>query len=143
MLEAMDRFRSEAEKRFSDMCLLNEVFGFLNPHFLLRSDSIEIDMDKFEKMYAVADDVNFTELRLEQCLSTECIVHPRVYKIFQRCTTMMGCTRCVLFKNSHNVPHISSTPAQCVNFSQILKPYLSGSVHCLSFPACLFIMLVT
>jgi len=63
MLEAMDRFRSEAEKRFSDMCLLNEVFGFLNPHSLLRSDSIEIDMGKFEKMYA--DGVNFTELRLE------------------------------------------------------------------------------
>ena len=34
MLEAMDRFRSEAEKRFSEMCLLNEVFGFLNPHTL-------------------------------------------------------------------------------------------------------------
>jgi len=56
MLEAMDRFWSEAEERFSDMCLLNEVFGFLNPHSLLRSHSIEIDMDKFEKMYA--DDVN-------------------------------------------------------------------------------------
>ena len=35
MLEAMDRFWSEAEKRFSKMCLLNEVFGFLNPHTLL------------------------------------------------------------------------------------------------------------
>ena len=63
MLEAMDRFRSEAEKRFCEMCLLNEVFGFLNPHSLLQSDSMEIDMGKFEKMYA--DDVNFIELRLE------------------------------------------------------------------------------
>ena len=63
MLEAMDRFRSEAEKRFSEMCLLNEVFGFLNSHSLLQNDSMEIDMGKFEKMYA--DDVNFTELRLE------------------------------------------------------------------------------
>ena len=63
MLEAMDRFRSEAEKRFSEMCLLNEVFGFLNSHTLFRSDSIETDMSKFEKMYA--DDVNFTELKLE------------------------------------------------------------------------------
>ena len=63
MLEAMDRFRSEAEKRFSEMCLLNKVFGFLNSHTLLRSDSIEIDMGRFEKMYA--DDVNFTELKLE------------------------------------------------------------------------------
>ena len=63
MLEAMDRFRSEAEKRLSEMCLLNEVFGFLNSHTLLRSNSIEIDVGKFEKMYA--DDVNFTELKLE------------------------------------------------------------------------------
>ena len=63
MLEAMDRFWSEAEKRFSEMCWLNEVFGFLNSHTLLRSDSIEIDMGKYEKMYA--DDVNSTELKLE------------------------------------------------------------------------------
>ena len=63
MLEAMDRFRSEAKKRFSEMCLLNEVFDFLNPHTLLRSDSVEIDMGKFEKIYA--DDVNFTESKLE------------------------------------------------------------------------------
>ena len=28
MLEAMDRFQSEVEKRFSEMDLLNEVFGF-------------------------------------------------------------------------------------------------------------------
>ena len=41
MLEAMDRFRSEAEKRFSEICMLNEVFGFLNPHALLRSENIE------------------------------------------------------------------------------------------------------
>ena len=63
MLKAMNRFRSEAEKRFSEMCLLNEVFGFLNPHTLFRSDSIKIDTGKFEKMYA--EDVNFTELKLE------------------------------------------------------------------------------
>ena len=45
------------------MCLPNEVFGFLNPHTLLRSDSIEIDVGKYEKMYD--DDVNFTEFKLE------------------------------------------------------------------------------
>ena len=50
-------------KRFSEMCLLNEAIGFLNPHTLLRSDSIETEMGKFEKMYA--DDVNFTDLKLE------------------------------------------------------------------------------
>ena len=58
LLEAMDRFRSEAEKRFSEICMLNEVFGFLNPHALLRSDDIEEDMNKFKNMYA--DDVNFS-----------------------------------------------------------------------------------
>ena len=63
LLEAMDRFRSEVEKSFSKMCLLNKIFGYLNSHSLLQSDSMEIDMGKFEKMYA--DDVNFTELRLE------------------------------------------------------------------------------
>ena len=63
MLEAMDRFRSETEKWFSEMCLLNEIFDFIYPHTLLRSDSIEIDMGKFEKMYA--NDVNFIELKLE------------------------------------------------------------------------------
>ena len=31
-LETMDRFRCEAEKRFSEICMLNEVFGFLNSH---------------------------------------------------------------------------------------------------------------
>ena len=41
MLEAMDRFRSEAEKWFSEICMLIEVFGFLNPHALLRSKNIE------------------------------------------------------------------------------------------------------
>ena len=50
VLEAMDRFRSKAEKRFSEMCLLNEVFGFLNPHTLLELDSSESDMGEFENM---------------------------------------------------------------------------------------------
>ena len=63
MLEAMDRFRSEAEKQFSEICKLNEVFGFLNPHPLLRSENIEEDMNKFKNIYA--DDVNFSELNYE------------------------------------------------------------------------------
>ena len=46
MLEAMERFRSEAEKRFSEICMLNKIFGFLNPHALLRSENIEEDMYK-------------------------------------------------------------------------------------------------
>ena len=55
----MDRFRCEAEKRFSEICMLNEVFGFLNPHALLRSENIK-DIKKFKNIYA--DDLNFSEL---------------------------------------------------------------------------------
>ena len=58
MLKAIDRFRSEAEKRFSEICILNKVFGFLNPHALLRSENIEKDMNKFKNIYA--NDVNFS-----------------------------------------------------------------------------------
>ena len=65
MLEVVDRFRSEAETRFSKMCLLNEIFGFLNPHNLLRSGGIDtgICRRQFENLYA--DDVDITELKLE------------------------------------------------------------------------------
>ena len=59
-LETMDRFRSKAEKRFSEICMLIEVFGFLNSHALLRSENIE-DINKFKNIYA--DD--FTELTYE------------------------------------------------------------------------------
>ena len=60
MLEAMNRFWSEIEKRFSEICMLNKVFGFLNPHALLRSENIEEDMNKFKNI--CADDVNFSSL---------------------------------------------------------------------------------
>ena len=63
MLKAMHRFRSEAEKRFSEICMLNKVFGFLNPHALLRNKNTEEDMNKFKNIYA--DDVNFSELTLK------------------------------------------------------------------------------
>ena len=63
MLEAMDQFRSEAEKRFSEICMLNEVFDFLNPHALLRSENIEEILNKFKNIYA--DDVNFSKLTNE------------------------------------------------------------------------------
>ena len=43
--------------------MLNEVFGFLNPHALLRSENIEEDMNKFKNIYA--DHVNFSELTYE------------------------------------------------------------------------------
>jgi len=56
---------------------------------------------------------------------------------------LQGCTRCVLFKNNHIVSHVMFLVlAQCVNFSQILKRYLSESVNFLYFLACFFVMLV-
>ena len=63
MLEAMDRFRSEAEKRFSEIYMLNKIIRFLNPHALLQSENIEEDINKFKNTYA--DDVNFSELTHE------------------------------------------------------------------------------
>ena len=63
MLEAMDRFRSEAEKRFSEICMLKEVFGFLNSHAFLRKKNIKEDMSKFKNIYSI--DVNFSELTYE------------------------------------------------------------------------------
>ena len=63
MVEAIDQFRSEAEKWFSEICMLNEVFGFLNPHALLQSENIEEVMNKFKNVYA--DDVNFSKLTNE------------------------------------------------------------------------------
>ena len=53
MLEAMDQFRCEAEKRLSKICMLNEVFGFLNPHALLRSENIKEDMNKLKNIRAL------------------------------------------------------------------------------------------
>ena len=63
MLQAINRFWSQAEKRFCEICMLNEIFGFLNAHALLRSENIEEDMNKFKNIYA--DDVNFSELTYE------------------------------------------------------------------------------
>ena len=61
-LETMDRFQCEAEKRFSEICILNEVFGFLNPHALLRSKNIK-NINKFKNIHA--HDINFFELTHE------------------------------------------------------------------------------
>ena len=41
---------------------------------------------------------------------------------------IQGCTRCVFFKNNHDVSHVMF----------FAKPYLSGGVNCLSFPSYIF-----
>ena len=53
----------EAEKWFNKIWMLNKIFGFLNPHALLRSENIEEDMNKFKNIYADYD--NFSELPYE------------------------------------------------------------------------------
>jgi len=56
---------------------------------------------------------------------------------------LQGCTRCVLFKDNHTVSHVMFFAlVGSVNFSQILKPYLSENVKFLYFVACLFVILV-
>jgi len=51
--------------------------------------------------------------------------NPGCTRIFQGCNNLMGCTRCVLLKNSHIVPHSPLLQRSVLTFL-ILKPYLSG-----------------
>ena len=48
----MVRSRSETEYRFHEISLSNEIFGFLKPQALLRSEGFARDMNKLKNMYA-------------------------------------------------------------------------------------------
>ena len=63
MLQALDRFLSEAEKRFNGINELNETLSILNSHALLQSESNEADMTKFKIMYT--DEVDLSQLPVE------------------------------------------------------------------------------
>jgi len=63
ILQAVDRFLSEAERRFSGIYELNETFRFLNLHALLQSDNNEVGTTTFKAMYA--DEVHLSELPVE------------------------------------------------------------------------------
>ena len=39
MFQSSNRFNREAETRFTSIHRLNDMFGFLNPHMLLRSEN--------------------------------------------------------------------------------------------------------
>jgi len=52
MLQVVDRFLSEAERRFIGINELNGTFSFLNLHALFQSDNNEFGMTKFKVMYA-------------------------------------------------------------------------------------------
>ena len=64
MFQALDRFKREAEMRFNSIHRLNDIFGFLNPHTLLQSESHEVFSDAFEKI-TYDDEVDFSELAVE------------------------------------------------------------------------------
>jgi len=63
MLQAVDRFLSETERRFNGINELNETFSFLNSHALLQSDNNEVDITKFKIMYT--DEVDLSQLSVE------------------------------------------------------------------------------
>ena len=63
MFQALDRFKREAETRFTSIHRLNDMFGFLNPHTLLQSESHEVFSDAFKITYD--DEVDFSELAVE------------------------------------------------------------------------------
>ena len=63
MFQALDRFKREAETRFTSIHRLNDMFGFLNPHTLLQSESHEVFSDAFK--ITNDDEVDFSELAVE------------------------------------------------------------------------------
>ena len=63
MSQAVDRFFSETARRFSGINELNETFNFSNPHTLLQGDNNDVDVIKFETMFA--DEVDLSKLPLE------------------------------------------------------------------------------
>ena len=63
MFQALDRFKVEAETRFTSIHHLNDMFGFLNPHALLQSESHNGFANAFKSTYDV--EVDFSELAVE------------------------------------------------------------------------------
>ena len=59
----MNRFKVEAETRFTSIHHLNNMFGFLNPHALLQSESHKGFTNAFKSTYD--DEVDFLELTVE------------------------------------------------------------------------------
>ena len=63
MFQALDRFKIEAKTRFTSIRHLNDMFGFLNPHRLLQSESHKGFSKGFKSTYD--DEVDFSELVVE------------------------------------------------------------------------------
>ena len=54
MFQALDRFKLEAETRFTSTHRLNDVFGILNPYMLLQSESHKCFTDDAKQKHAAA-----------------------------------------------------------------------------------------
>ncbi|CAK8672207.1 unnamed protein product [Clavelina lepadiformis] len=63
MFQALDKFKLEAETRFTGIHHLKYMFGFLNPHALLQSESHNGFTNAFRSTYD--DEVDFLELAVE------------------------------------------------------------------------------
>ena len=63
MFQALDRFEVEAETRFTNIHSLKDIFGFLNSHALLQSESNKGFTNVFKSTYD--DEVDFSELAVE------------------------------------------------------------------------------
>ena len=63
MFQALDRFKVEAETRFTSIHYLNDMFGFLNPHALLQSESHKGFSNAFKSTYD--DKVDFSKSAAE------------------------------------------------------------------------------
>ena len=63
MFQALDRFKVEAETKFTSIHHLNDMFGLLNPYALLQSKSHKGFTNAFKSTYD--DEVDFSELAVE------------------------------------------------------------------------------
>ena len=63
IFQALDRFKVEAETRFTNIHHLNDMFGFLNSHAMLQSESHKGLTNAFKSIYD--DEVDVSELDVE------------------------------------------------------------------------------
>ena len=115
MFQALDRFKREAETRFTSIHRLNDIFGFLNPHTLLQSESHEVFSDAFKITYD--GEVDFSELAVEIDSFKRLVLSSET--TFDRNATAFDVSQCLV-----KPCLLDSTPYLCL----CLKLYLTISV---------------
>ena len=63
MFEALDRYKTEAKKRFNGITQLNEMFAFFNSHELLQNTNHEISLNGLKSIFE--DEFDFSKLIVE------------------------------------------------------------------------------